>query len=76
MLVDLFVLQFTPEKAENPYISAKSEVSEIKLFMGPVNSASPCKNATYKNEGSFHYEKKSSFKKYCYRLSVYLIHTW
>lgn len=32
MLVDLFVLQFTPEKAENPYISSKSEVSKIILY--------------------------------------------
>lgn len=44
--------------------------------MGPVNSDLLCKNATYKNAGSFHYEKKSSFKKYCNRLSVYLIHIW
>lgn len=77
MLVDLFVLQFTPEKAENPYVSSKSEVSKIKLFMGPVNSDSPCKNVTYKIAGSFHYEKKkSSFKKYRNRLSVYFIHIW
>lgn len=54
-------LQFSLVKAEDPYISSKSEVYKTKLFMGTVNSASSCKNSTCKNASSFHYEKEVLF---------------